>query len=202
MEDRVVERTYNENGQTRHESHTHQDRIVDFKFTLELTPYIHEKGNLFTARTPTGEPYDIMKVLNDYVKAENILKELRVQKKVIWDYDLVRRELTEYIKSVGYPHSVAVSFPMEHDRIVVKSHSDVARVWRHPVTSFLCFITCACLVGWPIQYFATRRWKNKIMSDFVVVASPRDFVARNLEFIRNQVSWSTRPYPFPMPSSC
>ncbi|KAJ1932614.1 hypothetical protein FBU59_006310, partial [Linderina macrospora] len=88
MEDRVVERTYNENGQTRRESHTHQDRIVDFKFTLELTPYIHEKGNLFTARTSTGEPYDITKVLSDYVKAENILKELRVQKKVIWDYDL------------------------------------------------------------------------------------------------------------------
>ncbi|KAJ2907515.1 hypothetical protein GGI21_003808 [Coemansia aciculifera] len=79
---------------------------------------------------------------------------------------------------------------MEHDRISVKSHNSAAKVWRHPVPSFLCVITCACLVGWPMQYFATKRWKNKLMSDFVVLASPRDFVDRNSSFIRNQVSWS------------
>ncbi|KAI8323518.1 hypothetical protein GQ54DRAFT_258090 [Martensiomyces pterosporus] len=199
VEGKLVERTYTENGQTRHETHTRQDRVVDFKFSLELTPYIHEKGNLYTARGPNGQPYDIDKILAGYVRTENVLKEIRVQKKVIWDYDLVRREIVNFVKNTGYPHSVSVSFPMENDRIVVKSHNGVAKVWRHPVTSFLCFITCACIIGWPLQYFATKRWRNKVHSDFVVVASPRDFVARNAEFIRNQVSWSTRPYPFPVP---
>ncbi|KAJ2900144.1 hypothetical protein IWW38_000684 [Coemansia aciculifera] len=189
-ESRTVESTRTDNGQTRCETHTRQESVVDFKFSLELTPYVHDKGSLYTARGPTGEPYDINTILDDYVRSDNFLKEIRVQKKVIWDYELVRREIAEFIKTTGYPHTVTVSFPMEHDRISVKSHNSAAKVWRHPVSSFLCVITCACLVGWPMQYFATKRWKNKLMSDFVVLASPRDFVDRNSSFIRNQVSWS------------
>ncbi|KAJ2003306.1 hypothetical protein GGI04_003017 [Coemansia thaxteri] len=196
-ENRIVESSRSENGQTRCETHTHQEKVVDFKFSLELTPYIHDKGSLYTARGPTGEPYDISQLLDDYVKADNFLKEIRVQKKVIWDYDQTRREVADFIKSTGYPHTVSVSFPMEHDRISIKSHNAVARIWRHPVTSFLCFVTCACVVGWPVQYFAAKRWRNKLMSDFVVLASPRDFVERNEDFIRNQVSWSIRPRLFP-----
>ncbi|KAJ2040099.1 hypothetical protein GGI03_003052 [Coemansia sp. RSA 2337] len=195
-ENRVVESTRTENGQTRCDTHTHQESIVDFKFSLELTPYVHDKGSLYTARGPTGEPYDISTILDDYVRADNFLKEIRVQKKVIWDYELVRREIADFIKTTGYPHTVTVSFPMEHDRISVKSHNAAAKIWRHPVSSFLCLVTCACIVGWPMQYFATKRWRNKLMSDFVVLASPRDFVDRNSSFIRNQVSWSTRPRLF------
>ncbi|KAJ2489191.1 hypothetical protein IWW37_004172 [Coemansia sp. RSA 2050] len=195
-ENRVVESTRTENGQTRCETHTHQESIVDFKFSLELTPYVHDKGSLYTARGPTGEPYDISTILDDYVRADNFLKEIRVQKKVIWDYDLVRREIADFIKTTGYPHTVTVSFPMEHDRISIKSSNAAAKIWRHPVTSFLCLITCACIVGWPVQHFATTRWRNKLMSDFVVLASPRDFVDRNSSFIRNQVSWSARPRLF------
>ncbi|KAJ2815945.1 hypothetical protein GGI24_005879, partial [Coemansia furcata] len=128
-ESRVVESTRTENGQTRCETHTHQERIVDFKFSLELTPYVHDKGSLYTARGPSGEPYDISTILDDYVRADNFLKEIRVQKKVIWDYDLVRREIADFIKTTGYPHTVTVSFPMEHDRISVKSHNAAAKIW-------------------------------------------------------------------------
>ncbi|KAJ2739400.1 hypothetical protein GGI20_006113 [Coemansia sp. BCRC 34301] len=195
-ESRTVESTRTENGQTRCETHTHQESIVDFKFSLELTPYVHDKGSLYTARGPSGEPYDMSAILEDYVRADNFLKEIRVQKKVIWDYELVRREIAEFIKTTGYPHTVTVSFPMEHDCISVKSHNAAAKIWRHPISSLLCFITCACIVGWPMQYYATKPWRNKLMSDFVVLASPRDFVDRNSAFIRNQVSWSARPRLF------
>ncbi|KAJ1988369.1 hypothetical protein GGI25_005369 [Coemansia spiralis] len=202
-ESKIVESTTTENGQTRRVTHTHENTVVDFKFTLELTPYIHERGSLYTTRAPNGEPYDFDKLLADYVQADNVLKEIKVQKKVIWDYELVRREITSFIKSAGYPHRVTVSFPMENDGIVVRSHNTISKLWRHPVTSFLCFVTCACLVGWPLQYFATKRWRNKLMSDFVVLASPRDYVDRNSAFIRNQVAWSTRNSSiFALPSSC
>ncbi|KAJ2724580.1 hypothetical protein GGI07_001833 [Coemansia sp. Benny D115] len=197
MEDRVVESVQTQpNGQTQRQCHTHQEKVVDFKFSLELTPFIHEQGTLYTARGKSGEPLDLMEVLRDYVGAENFLKELRVQKKAIWDYDLVRRELINCVRNTGYPHTLDVEFPMEVDRIVVKSDSRMAGIWRHPVTSFLCFVSCACLVGWPIQYFATRRWRNKLMSDFVVLCSPTDFIDRYSTYIRNQVCWSARPSGF------
>ncbi|KAJ2641922.1 hypothetical protein GGF44_001907 [Coemansia sp. RSA 1694] len=195
-ESRTVESTRTENGQTRCETNTHQESVVDFKFSLELTPYVHDKGSLYTARGPSGEPYDITTILDDYVRADSFLKEIRVQKKVIWDYELVRREIADFIRTTGYPHTVTVSFPMEHDRISVKSHNAAAKIWRHPISSLLCLLTCACIVGWPMQYYATKRWRNKLMSDFVVLASPRDFVDRNSSFIRNQVSWSARPRLF------
>ncbi|KAJ2557073.1 hypothetical protein EV175_001572 [Coemansia sp. RSA 1933] len=201
-EARTVESTSRmENGQTRRETHTHQNTVVDFKFSLELTPYIHERGTLYTARGPSGEPYDLDVVLEDYVKAENVLKELRVQKKVIWDYDLVRTEIARFVKSTGYPHTVRVSFPMENDSITVRSNHMLGKMWRHPVTSFLCFISCACLVGWPIQYMATKQWRNKVMSDFVVLASPKDYVDRHADFIRNQVVWSRPSVASMLPST-
>ncbi|KAJ1725711.1 hypothetical protein LPJ53_000190 [Coemansia erecta] len=192
MEDKVVEsyRTDDQGRQQVHR-HTHRENITDFKFSLELTPFIHDRGTLYTARRATdGEAYDIDQVLEDYVAAKGFLKEIRVQKRVIWDYELVRREVCAFIKSTGYPHSVSVGFPMENDKVTVRSHRTAGRVWRHPVTKFLCFVTCACLVGWPVQYLAGRRWRDKVMSDFVVLASPKDFVDRNSTFIRNQVCWS------------
>ncbi|KAJ2516568.1 hypothetical protein H4217_004496 [Coemansia sp. RSA 1939] len=182
--------TRTNDGQTRQETRTRHDTVVDFKFAVELTPYIHGRGTLYTAQSPgTGEPYDLDRLLADYVGASNMLKEIRVQKKAIWDYELVRTEIKRLVKSTGYPHNVAVSFPMENDATVVRSSHTLGRAWRHPVTSFLCFITCACLVGWPLQYAATRRWRNKIMSDFVVLSSPKDYVDRHADFIRNQVTW-------------
>ncbi|KAJ2606249.1 hypothetical protein H4R99_000457 [Coemansia sp. RSA 1722] len=190
-----------ENGRQQRYTTTQTEYVTDFKFVLELTPDIYDKGSLYTARANDGQPYDLDKVLEDYVKADNFLKEIQVQKKVIWDYDLVRREITAFIRNTGYPHTVKVSFPMENEKITVRSHNQMAQVWRHPVTSFLCFVTCLCVVGWPVRYLAARRWKNKIMSDFVVLASPKDFVDRNSTFIRNQVSWSYLPQfmPFPTP---
>ncbi|KAJ1666617.1 hypothetical protein IW140_002624 [Coemansia sp. RSA 1813] len=200
-EDRVVDSTTRtENGQTQRETHTHRDTVVDFRFCLELTPYIHERGTVYTARAPSGEPYDLDTLLADYVRAENALKELKVQKKVIWDYEQVRTEIMLLVKSTGYPHTVNVSFPMENDAIQVRSSHALGKMWRHPVTSFLCFISCACLVGWPVHYAATKRWRNKVMSDFVVLASPKDYVDRHADFIRNQVVWSPRPFASVLPS--
>ncbi|KAJ2776136.1 hypothetical protein GGI15_004934 [Coemansia interrupta] len=190
-EDKVVESTRTDSeGRQQVHRHTHRENITDFKFSLELTPFIHDRGTLYTARRADGEAYDIDAVLEDYVEAAGFLKEIRVQKRVIWDYELVRREVCAFIKSTGYPHSVSVGFPMENDRVVVRSHRTAGRLWRHPVTRFLCFVTCACVVGWPVQYLAGRRWRDKVMSDFVVLASPKDFVDRNSTFIRNQVCWS------------
>ncbi|KAJ2804519.1 hypothetical protein H4R20_002476, partial [Coemansia guatemalensis] len=115
--------------QTHQRTSTSRETVVDFKFTMQLTPFIHKQGSLYTARAPDGEPYEIDKVLEDYVAADNMLKEIRVQKKAIWDYELVRREITDFIRTtVGYPHTVTVNFPMEGDRTVVKTHSKVGRL--------------------------------------------------------------------------
>ncbi|KAJ2709100.1 hypothetical protein H4R19_004422 [Coemansia spiralis] len=174
---------------------TQREKVVDFNFSLELTPFIHSKGNLYTARRQGGEAYEIDAILEDYVRSDNVLKEICVQKKAIWDYDATRRLIIDFIRiTVGYPHMVSVQFPMENDRVCVKSHSAIGRAWRHPVTSFLCFITCACAIGWPIRHLATKRWRNKLMSDFVVLVAPYDYVARHAEFIRSQVVWSSSPF--------
>ncbi|KAJ1800916.1 hypothetical protein LPJ59_000706 [Coemansia sp. RSA 2399] len=204
IEERVVveSTTQTESGQTRRETHTHRDTVVDFRFSLELTPYIHERGTIYTARGASGEPYELDALLASYVRADNMLKELKVQKKVIWDYEMVRAEIARFVKSTGYPHAVRVSFPMENDAIVVRSSHALGKLWRHPVTSFLCFISCACLVGWPMHYAATKRWRNKVMSDFVVLASPKDYVDRHAEFIRNQVVWSRSIASLLPSSSC
>ncbi|KAJ2633993.1 hypothetical protein H4R22_000081 [Coemansia sp. RSA 1290] len=191
MEDRTVESEREVNGRTRRETHTRQEKVVDFKFSLDLTPFIHEKGNIYGVRPDANsEPYDIEQVVESYVKADNALKEIRIMKKAIWDYGAVRREIQHVVKQTGYPHSVTVTFPMSNDCIKVKSHSVVSRVWRHPVTSFLCFISCACLVGWPLERMATQKWRNRLMSDFVVLSAPRDYVAQHAEFIKRQISWT------------
>ncbi|KAJ2617395.1 hypothetical protein H4S08_000363 [Coemansia sp. RSA 1365] len=180
--------------QNEQRSQTSRETVVDFKFTMQLTQHINKQGSLHTARAPDGEPYEIDQVLEDYVAADNMLKEIKVQKKAIWDYELVRREITDFIYSIGYPHSVTVNFPMEGDRTVVKTHNKVGRLWRHPATNLLCLVSCACLVGWPLKYFATKRWRNKVMSDFVVMIPPEEFVDNHKDFIRNQVSWSLTPH--------
>ncbi|KAJ2080601.1 hypothetical protein H4R24_002964 [Coemansia sp. RSA 988] len=179
------------NDQNIHQSSSsNAETVVDFKFTMQLTPFIHKQGSLHTARAPNGEPYEIDKVLEDYVAAENMLKEIKVQKKAIWDYDLVRQKIVEFIRTaVEYPHIVTVDFPMEGDHTIVKTNNKIGRLWRHPATNLLCLVSCVCLVGWPLKYFAVKRWRNKVMSDFVVMIPPQQFVENHKDFIRSQVSW-------------
>ncbi|KAJ1838966.1 hypothetical protein LPJ70_005246, partial [Coemansia sp. RSA 2708] len=175
-ENRVTDSVRTENGQVRRDTQTRRETVVDFKFTMELTPFIHEKGSLYAARSPvTNQPMDIRDIVQSYVDSDNALKEIRVAKKAIWDYDAVRREIARVVQEAGYPHNVLVTFPMAQDCIKVKSNAMVSRVWRHPITSFLCCISCACLVGWPIERAATSKWRNMIASDFVVMLSPQDY---------------------------
>ncbi|KAJ2152177.1 hypothetical protein IWW43_001985 [Coemansia sp. RSA 1935] len=198
-EERVTETistdSRNPNDRMQRMTSTSRDTVVDFRFSLELTPFIHSKGTLHMTHTPGSEPMDIDEFLQTYVETDNVLKQLQVTKKAIWDYDAVRTEITKLVKSTGYPHSVHITFPMGNDCIKIKSHSVVSRVWRHPVTSFLCFVSCACLLGWPVERAATQKWRNKLMSDFVVLASPRDYVQRHAEFIRGQIAWSPQTLP-------
>ncbi|KAJ2346438.1 hypothetical protein GGF43_004985, partial [Coemansia sp. RSA 2618] len=188
VEERESESSRVENGRTQRTTSTQRETVVDFRFSLELTPFIHDTGTLHASRAADGEPMDIELLLQSYVNADNVLKQLCVMKKAMWDYDSVRREITRVIKDSGYPHTVSVTFPMDNDCIKVKSNSVVGRVWRHPITSFLCVLSCACLVGWPLERAATRRWRDMLMSNFVVLASPHDYVSRHADFIRSQVA--------------
>ncbi|KAJ2162086.1 hypothetical protein GGF46_000961 [Coemansia sp. RSA 552] len=181
-EERTVGERREEDGRVR--TDTRRESVVDFRFSLELTPFVHERGTLHARDEP------IEQVLEDYVKADSVLKEITVQKKVLWDYDLVRQLIVEAVKETGYPHTISVRFPIEGDRIAVRSSTLVGRVWRHPVTNFLCFVSCACAIGWPLRYLAAQRWRNKVTSSFVVVSSPADYVARHRDSIRDQVTWT------------
>ncbi|KAJ1944052.1 hypothetical protein GGF37_002372 [Kickxella alabastrina] len=225
-----------QDGQSRKVVNKVWENIVDLNCSLDMSAYIEEKGTLHGARKKNRyiEKYDIHELLYDYTVAENFLKELRVDKKVIWDYDLVKRELRALIKSTGYPNNITIEFPLENDRIVVRSHRTMAKVWRHPVTHALCFITCTCLagflnkvlshlvayamcffvciclIGFLVEYFAAKRWRNKLKSDFVISTSPKDFADHSSALIFNELPSQYRTYrmyppyptaypPFPTP---
>ncbi|KAJ1895377.1 hypothetical protein LPJ66_004630 [Kickxella alabastrina] len=220
-----------ENGEPRKVVNKVWENIVDFDCSLDMSAYIEEKGTLHAARKEKRyiEQYDIHELLYSYIAAENFLKEFRVDKKVIWDYELVKRELRALIKSTGYPNNITIEFPLENDRIVVRSHRTMAKVWRHPAThplcfiacacliSFLgkvrghlvtyaiCFLICACLIGFLMEYFATKQWRDKLKSNFVISTSPKDFADHSSALIFNKLPSQYRthrmypPYPTAYP---
>ncbi|KAI7832912.1 hypothetical protein BX661DRAFT_178770 [Kickxella alabastrina] len=191
-----------ENGQTRRETRTQVETVEDFRFYLDLTPYIHETGTL---RITTGNDDEPMwdtpqQLLSDYTITGSALKKLRVNKKVTWDFAQMDNEIAALVHCIGYPHTVSVSFPTDNDRIVVRSHSRLTKVWLHPVTIFFCVVSCAWVVGLPIKRRAGKRWKNRLDSEFGVMVSPMEYISRNSALIYDMVPWAYRQmqvYPAP-----
>ncbi|KAI7826338.1 hypothetical protein BX661DRAFT_225058 [Kickxella alabastrina] len=60
----------------------------------------------------------------------------------------------------------------------------------------MCFFVCICLIGFLVEYFAAKRWRNKLKSDFVISTSPKDFADHSSALIFNELPSQYRTYHY------
>ncbi|KAJ1914844.1 hypothetical protein H4219_004610 [Mycoemilia scoparia] len=152
-------------------------QIQDFKFSLDLTPFINPNGSQLYSTTTTSrnnnnskrpsigrnsilqyqqqqqqhhhpgsspsalEEQETMSLLLDYTNSESTIKQLHVQKRVIWDYERARKAIKQAVVECGYPHYVKVEFPMSQDQIKVYSNTIWGRMWFSGFLTFLLIIS-------------------------------------------------------------
>jgi hypothetical protein len=131
---------------------TENVKVTDFNFKLDMSHYVApiwtrivcvpEKGN--------DSPKSFEETLKEYAKSESAIKEIKMKKQSIWEYQKISQSIEFSIRQLGYPHRVEISFPTEADEVFVYNSSFLSRISRNTCLRCLIIVTCLWIIFLPM----------------------------------------------------
>ena len=76
-----------------------------------------------------------------YVKDTNLLKTLRMDKEISFDFSSLSAMIHGYIRSLGWRRGLSVSFPKANHTVRVWSRNKLSAMWENCCCNVLCHIT-------------------------------------------------------------
>jgi hypothetical protein len=136
--------------------------ITDFSFSLDGSPYIDPAFHRIVAIPKPGKRQQTIKeTLKDYCASNNMLKEIHLQKQLLWNFNELRAAIEWTIRSTGYRDSVHIRFDVSNSEVYAYSSSAMSKFSRNPCVQCLCFVTCLCIIFAPIYFLSRKTEDNK-----------------------------------------
>ncbi|KAJ1920983.1 hypothetical protein IWQ60_006872 [Tieghemiomyces parasiticus] len=139
--------------------------------------------DLLTTRVnpPVAVTRTVRDVAAEYVARDRYLKELVVEKVVMWDLEKVRRDLERVFRDRGYRHHLRVTFINRRHRIHVRSPNTLMRLYHNCWVRTFLYITCLWILVMPVMWILNYRgtMDDEIKLDYAVQISPEEFLERN-----------------------
>jgi hypothetical protein len=117
-----------------------------------------------------------------YVASKNMLKELIMQKRVHWDYDYIRAQITARIRLLGYGGSITISFPSFNDKVKIRPGTNISKCCHSSITTFFCWITCLCILWYPIKWAYADK-ECIVHCDYQMMISPQNWMQSHIHLI-------------------
>ena len=99
---RQVERTWTDtdgNQRSRWETETYYVTETDFDYRLDLTRFIYPFGYIQPGTKAKGD--SVQGQVEKYLQDTNSLKSLNMKKEIAFDFEMLRRQVYGYIRSIG-----------------------------------------------------------------------------------------------------
>ncbi|CAG8585513.1 10672_t:CDS:2 [Ambispora gerdemannii] len=170
---------------TRH----YTEQVTDFHLNLEVTEYISDYGKITTVPEKNKPTKEIKELLEEYIKHKNSLKEIEMRKMVKWEYEGISKAITAAIRSQGYSKYLTISYPLRNHIVTVHSNTKLSRFARHPVTKFLCILSCLWIIFLPLSWLYKKSFKNQLRSEFQVNIPAGQWFNQNVQTIVATVRW-------------
>lgn len=187
---------------TGHGVHHYTETITDFSMLIDISGYVSHWSQICTDtpnsksrkpsvsgghETPPLQAPTVREVLEEYTGSQNLFKEFRMRKLVLWDYERVTGLLTDLVRSTGYRHAIDVHFPMDDYKVVALAPNGCSRTAHSKVVQGLCCMSCLCIVFWPAWTMARKRMENRLTCEYRSRASADEFFSRNCAMIHSAV---------------
>jgi hypothetical protein len=147
-EQRTVTET--RDGQTH--TRTETVHVTDFDFHVDMSHYVSPAWTriMCVPEKDGDKPKTFEETLKEYVKSEASIKEIKMKKQSIWEYQKISQAIEYSIRQLGYPHKVEISFPTEADEVFVYNSSFLSKISRNSWLRCLIIITCLWIIFVPI----------------------------------------------------
>ncbi|KAI9331385.1 hypothetical protein BDR26DRAFT_870454, partial [Obelidium mucronatum] len=157
QETRLVTRQVSDgNGGSRTETHHETHTVTDFNFSIDVSNYISNEWERVmavpkqtsTEQQPVLGPWKA--VLDQFISSKNLLKEIHMQKEVVWDYGNIQNSIVMALRMAGYGHNIRITFPKLNYMVSAYSDSTLSKATDSMAMKVFCVVTCLCIIFYPI----------------------------------------------------
>ncbi|KAJ1961394.1 hypothetical protein IWQ62_003883 [Dispira parvispora] len=121
-------------------------------------------------------------VARQYATSTHRLKELKIRKKVQWDFQRVKDDVEQLFRSRGYRHHIDTRLVFKNHHISIRSPHPVMKLYHNRYVGTMSFMSCL----WPMFSWMRQLWDEDLSLDYVVNTPPERFVTnRRNEFLQN-----------------
>lgn len=133
--------------------HTRTETVVvtDFNFSLDLSDFVCPGWSRIMS-VPEGNEKQktFQETLKEYATSEAAIKQIKMKKQAIWDFEQVSKSVEFAIRQMHYPHKVEITFPTHADEVFVHNSSLLSKMSQNSWLQCLIIITCLWIVFLPI----------------------------------------------------
>ncbi|KAJ3115677.1 Ca(2+)-dependent cysteine protease [Phlyctochytrium bullatum] len=203
-ETRVVHETHtNSDGSTSHSTRTETHTVTDFSFGLDATPFVAQDWTAIFA-LPKGaarkqnqraigahvpkldaEGGQFRAALEEFTRSKNLLKEIQLEKEVVWDFATLRRAIHLVVRRTGYFGDISVTFPRYNHVINVHSSSAISRAAQQCWVWVLLSITCLWIIFLPLFFITRKKVGGRLCAHYYMTVDSATFFNRNVIAIMN-----------------
>lgn len=134
---RRVRRTDPDGSNERWETETFYETVTDFDYRIDLTRFVFPFGFVQSKSGATNVPDLIQRYLSD----KNSLKSLQMNKEIQFDFEMLRRQVHDYVRSIGWWRGLTVSFPQSNYTVRVYDENCMSTCWENQVLFCLAHVT-------------------------------------------------------------
>ncbi|KAJ3115678.1 hypothetical protein HDU96_000226 [Phlyctochytrium bullatum] len=196
----VTETTTNSDGSTSTTTRTESKTVEDFSFNINVSPLImpdwhvvfalpkdahKQQRNMVRdagAHMPvsTNESGLFRQTLEEFTQSQNLLKEIQLEKEIVWDYAGLRTALETAIRQTGYRETIRINFHRQNHIIRVHSSHVLSRMAQSCWTWFFLTITCLWIIFLPLYFLTRKKVANRLVAHFHMKTQASDFYYRNI----------------------
>ncbi|KAI8614990.1 hypothetical protein BC830DRAFT_337466 [Chytriomyces sp. MP71] len=171
---------------------TERHTVTDFVFSIDATNYVAPTWERIVA-TPNKdlkEPElgEWRAVMEEFTRSRNLLKEIHLQKQILWDFNNLRTSIYTSIRAMGYMHDLSITFPQSNCKISALSASTMSRAADNTCVKIFCVVTCLCIIFYPIFLLSRKNVNNQLFAYYLCVAPAQEFYNRNIGTIMGAVA--------------
>lgn len=171
--------TLDSEGRNQVTNQTRDQNKTYFELSYDISQFVSSTGNIHIPSSGDSVE-EIQCLLSKHASDPNRLKRIVLKKEVQWDYGGLTQALTAAIRFKGFRHLLSINYRLENHILEVASDSKLARWLRHPLSKFLCAISCLCIVAWPTAFLYRRKHERKLTSTFAMSITPEEWYNRNI----------------------
>ncbi|KAJ3231277.1 hypothetical protein HDU81_003883 [Chytriomyces hyalinus] len=167
----------------RSETHT----VTDFSINLDVSDYIAPTWDRIAAtpRKNMKEPQlgEWRAVMEEFTRSKNLLKEIHMEKEILWDYSNIQNSIIAALRMSGYMHTVQVTFPKGNCLVSALSSSALSKAADNTCVKVMCVLTCLCVLFLPIFLLTRKNVNHQLFAYYQCVGTGREFYERNVGVI-------------------